>query len=63
MISRVPLIWLALLAMLLSGAESLRDVIPFPKTQKGTDTMTDAPNRASPEQLAELRIRVVEPQP
>ena len=51
------------LAMLLSGAESLRDVIPFPKTQKGTDTMTDAPNRASPEQLAELRIRVVEPQP
>jgi len=48
------------LAMLLSGAESLRDVIPFPKTQKGTDLMTDAPNKAAPEQLAELRIRVVE---
>ena len=47
--------------MLLSGAESLRDVIPFPKTQKGTDLMTDAPSVAAPEQLAELRVRVVEP--
>ncbi len=51
------------LAMLLSGAASLRDVIPFPKTQKGSDLMTDAPNRALPEQLAELRIRSVEPPP
>jgi len=49
------------LAMLLSGAESLRDVIPFPKTQKGTDLMTDAPNHVLPEQLAELRVRTVEP--
>lgn len=48
------------LAMLLSGAESLRDVIPFPKTQKGTDLMTDAPNVVSPEQLVELHVRVVE---
>jgi aspartyl-tRNA synthetase len=51
------------LAMLLSGAESLRDVIPFPKTQKGTDLMTDAPGRVEPAQLQELKIRVVEPQP
>jgi aspartyl-tRNA synthetase len=50
------------LTMLLSGAESIRDVIPFPKTQKGTDLMTDAPNAVSPTQLAELKIRVVEPQ-
>ncbi len=49
------------LTMLLSGAESLRDVIPFPKTQKGTDLMTDAPNTVSPAQLAELKVRLVEP--
>jgi aspartyl-tRNA synthetase len=47
-------------AMLLSGAESLRDVIPFPKTQKGTDLMTDAPTAVSPEQLTELAIRTLE---
>jgi aspartyl-tRNA synthetase len=44
------------LAMLLSGAESLRDVIAFPKTQKGTDLMTDAPNEVEPQQLRELHI-------
>jgi len=49
------------LAMLLSGAQSLRDVIPFPKTQKGTDQMTDAPNKVDANQLEELHIRVVEP--
>ncbi len=49
------------LAMLLSGSESLRDVIPFPKTQKGTDLMTDAPSHASAEQLAEVHVRVIEP--
>jgi aspartyl-tRNA synthetase len=45
--------------MLLAGRESLRDVVAFPKTQKGVDPMTDAPNPVSPEQLAELRIRTV----
>jgi aspartyl-tRNA synthetase len=45
--------------MLLAGRESLRDVIAFPKTQKGTDPMTDAPSPVSAEQLAELRIRTV----
>jgi aspartyl-tRNA synthetase len=44
------------LAMLLCGAESLRDVIAFPKTQKGTDLCTDAPNAVSRKQLEELHI-------
>ena len=35
-------------------------MIPFPKTQKGTDLMTDAPNQVAPEQLAELKIRVID---
>jgi aspartyl-tRNA synthetase len=48
------------LVMLLAGVESIRDVVAFPKTQKGTDLMTDAPNHVSPEQLAELRVRTVE---
>ncbi|MFO0669632.1 MAG: amino acid--tRNA ligase-related protein [Polyangiaceae bacterium] len=48
------------LAMLLSGAEGLRDVIPFPKTQKGSDLMTDAPTAVTSAQLTDLRIRVVE---
>jgi aspartyl-tRNA synthetase len=44
------------LAMLLSGAESLRDVIPFPKSQKGTDLMTNAPGDVEEAQLKELHI-------
>jgi len=46
------------LAFLLTGAESLRDVIPFPKTQRGTDLMTEAPGDADPAQLKELHIAV-----
>ncbi len=46
------------LSMLLCGAESLRDVIAFPKTQKGTDLLTDAPSSVSSRQLDELHISV-----
>ena len=45
------------LCMLLCGAESLRDVITFPKTQNGTCLMTQAPTPVSDPQLRELSIR------
>jgi aspartyl-tRNA synthetase len=45
------------LTMLLTGGESIRDVIPFPKTQKGTDLMTGAPGDVGATQLAELHVR------
>ena len=46
------------LIMLLGGADSIRDVIAFPKTQKGQCPMTDAPSPVSPEQLKELSIKL-----
>jgi aspartyl-tRNA synthetase len=49
------------LVAVLAGEESIRDVIAFPKTQKGVDPMTEAPAPASPAQLRELGIAVVDP--
>ena len=46
--------------MLLCNADSIRDVIAFPKTQKATCPLTDAPSPAGEEQLRELHIRVRE---
>ena len=49
------------IVMLLAGAESIRDVIAFPKTQTAHCPLTDAPTGASPRQLRELGIRVRTP--
>ncbi len=42
---------------LMSGAESIRDVIAFPKTASGVDPLTGAPAPIDPKQLRELGLR------
>ncbi len=46
------------LTMLLAGAESIREVIAFPKNQQAQDLMFDSPATVTPQQLAELHIAV-----
>src|SRR3989454_1749324 len=46
------------LCAILCGTHSIRDVIAFPKTAKGTDLMTDSPGAVEPRQLRELHIEL-----
>jgi aspartyl-tRNA synthetase len=48
------------LVMLLAREKSIREVIAFPKTASAMDLMTDSPSPVSPEQIAELHIRIVD---
>jgi aspartyl-tRNA synthetase len=49
------------MVMLLAGEESIRDVIPFPKTQTGADAMTGAPSLVDDDQLRALGLRTRHP--
>ena len=49
------------LVMILAGETSIRDVIPFPKTARGTDLMCDAPSPVPERQLKELGINFRKP--
>ena len=46
------------LVTLMAGAEAIRDVIAFPKTQRGQDLVTGAPSPVTERQLRELHIRL-----
>jgi aspartyl-tRNA synthetase len=47
------------LVMLLAGEQSIREVIAFPKTAKGTDLMCEAPSTVPDRQLRELGIKII----
>jgi aspartyl-tRNA synthetase len=47
--------------MLFAGLENIREVIAFPKTQKATDLMTEAPGEVDQTQLNELHLRLAKP--
>jgi aspartyl-tRNA synthetase len=51
------------LIAMLCGTPSIRDVIAFPKTAKGTDLMTEAPSAVEPRQLRDLHIQSKIPPP
>ena len=51
------------IVMHMTGTDSIRDVIAFPKTQTAADPLTDAPTEVSEKQLREIHIRVRTPPP
>jgi len=46
--------------MLMTASDSIRDVIAFPKTQTASCLMSEAPGKASMEQLRELQLKLIE---
>jgi aspartyl-tRNA synthetase len=46
------------LVAMMAGSEQIRDVIAFPKTQRGQDLLVDAPSAVTEQQLRELHIRI-----
>ncbi|MFW5985737.1 MAG: aspartate--tRNA ligase [Halanaerobiales bacterium] len=48
------------LVMIVTGTDSIRDVIAFPKTQRATSPLTRAPTRVTDRQLSELKLKVID---
>jgi len=46
------------LTALMAGVDQIRDMIAFPKTQRGQDLLVDAPSPVTEKQLRDLHIRV-----
>ena len=59
--SRAAIAWLKRIVMLVVGAKNLRDIALFPMNQQANDLLMDAPAPATPAQLRELSLRVIEP--
>ena len=51
------------IVMLIAGEQSIREVIAFPKNNKGSDLMSASPAPAEPNQLRDLRIKTIVPDP
>jgi aspartyl-tRNA synthetase len=49
------------MVMLITGVDSIRDVIAFPKTQRASCMMSGAPSPVDPKQLQELHLKVIMP--
>ncbi len=49
------------LVMILAGTDAIREVMAFPKTQRGQCLMSESPSEVTPEQLTELHVHVVKP--
>ena len=59
----MPLALAVAIRLMMAAAESIRDVIAFPKTQRAQCLLTDAPGPVDEKQLRELHIRLRNPQP